>query len=143
MMSRRNHFGWTVPLNVMQWIIERHDPTSSNAFTCLSCVPSQIRLTGGRTRLEGRVELLHSGGSGVRDWGLICGDGWTSREAMVVCRQLGLGHASSGLRVRRTHIPHQNTKQYTFSPSYFFESRLIIAMASLLFRKRGTGTAVM
>ncbi|XP_057204997.1 lysyl oxidase homolog 3A isoform X2 [Triplophysa rosa] len=57
-----------------------------------------IRLTGGRTRLEGRVELLHSGGSGVRGWGLICGDGWTSREAMVVCRQLGLGHASSGLR---------------------------------------------
>uniref|UniRef100_A0A8C1GDB8 Lysyl oxidase homolog n=1 Tax=Cyprinus carpio TaxID=7962 RepID=A0A8C1GDB8_CYPCA len=57
-----------------------------------------IRLTGGRTRLEGRVELLLSTGSGVRDWGLVCGDGWTSREAMVVCRQLGLGHASSGLR---------------------------------------------
>uniref|UniRef100_A0A9J7X4B3 Lysyl oxidase homolog n=1 Tax=Cyprinus carpio carpio TaxID=630221 RepID=A0A9J7X4B3_CYPCA len=59
-----------------------------------------IRLTGGRTRLEGRVELLLSTGSGVRDWGLVCGDGWTSREAMVVCRQLGLGHASSGLRIR-------------------------------------------
>uniref|UniRef100_A0A671K8Z2 Lysyl oxidase homolog n=1 Tax=Sinocyclocheilus anshuiensis TaxID=1608454 RepID=A0A671K8Z2_9TELE len=57
-----------------------------------------IRLTGGRTQLEGRVELLLSTGSGVRDWGLVCGDGWTSREAMVVCRQLGLGHASSGLR---------------------------------------------
>lgn len=57
-----------------------------------------IRLTGGRTRLEGRVELLLPAGGGVRDWGLICGDGWTSREAMVVCRQLGLGHASSGLR---------------------------------------------
>uniref|UniRef100_A0A8C2CQ08 Lysyl oxidase homolog n=1 Tax=Cyprinus carpio TaxID=7962 RepID=A0A8C2CQ08_CYPCA len=59
-----------------------------------------IRLTGGRTRLEGRVELLLSTGSRVRDWGLVCGDGWTSREAMVVCRQLGLGHASSGLRIR-------------------------------------------
>ncbi|XP_056327871.1 lysyl oxidase homolog 3A isoform X1 [Danio aesculapii] len=57
-----------------------------------------MRLTGGRTRLEGRVELLLPAGGGVRDWGLICGDGWTSREAMVVCRQLGLGHASSGLR---------------------------------------------
>ncbi|XP_016132943.1 lysyl oxidase homolog 3A isoform X3 [Sinocyclocheilus grahami] len=59
-----------------------------------------IRLTGGRTQLEGRVELLLSTGSGVRNWGLVCGDGWTSREAMVVCRQLGLGHASSGLRIR-------------------------------------------
>ncbi|XP_077103504.1 lysyl oxidase homolog 3A isoform X3 [Siphateles boraxobius] len=58
-----------------------------------------IRLTGGRTRLEGRVELL-STGSEMRDWGLICGDGWTTREAMHLCRQLGLGHASSGLRIR-------------------------------------------
>ncbi|KTG32189.1 hypothetical protein cypCar_00008090 [Cyprinus carpio] len=60
-----------------------------------------IRMTGGRTRLEGSVELLLSTGSGVRDWGLVCGDRWTSWEAMVVCRQLGLGHASSGLRVFR------------------------------------------
>uniref|UniRef100_A0A672MPE6 Lysyl oxidase homolog n=1 Tax=Sinocyclocheilus grahami TaxID=75366 RepID=A0A672MPE6_SINGR len=59
---------------------------------------STICLTGGRMRLEGRVELLLSTGRGLREWGLVCGDGWTSREAMVVCRQLGLGHASSGLR---------------------------------------------
>uniref|UniRef100_A0A8B9KUK5 Lysyl oxidase homolog n=1 Tax=Astyanax mexicanus TaxID=7994 RepID=A0A8B9KUK5_ASTMX len=56
-----------------------------------------IRLTGGRTQLEGRVELLAPNASSLEQWGLICGDGWTSREAMVACRQLGLGHASSGL----------------------------------------------
>ncbi|XP_062856471.1 lysyl oxidase homolog 3A [Trichomycterus rosablanca] len=57
-----------------------------------------IRLTGGRTNLEGRVEIQATNGSALKEWGLICGDDWTSREAMVVCRQLGLGYASSGLR---------------------------------------------
>uniref|UniRef100_A0AAR2K814 Lysyl oxidase homolog n=1 Tax=Pygocentrus nattereri TaxID=42514 RepID=A0AAR2K814_PYGNA len=59
-----------------------------------------IRLTGGRTQLEGRVELLAPNASLLGQWGLICGDGWTSREAMVACRQLGLGYASSGLSMR-------------------------------------------
>lgn len=71
------------------------------AFCCLSLDPSQIRLTGGRTQLEGRVEILATNAGVLGKWGLICGDEWTSREAMVACRQLGLGHASSGLRVRR------------------------------------------
>lgn len=71
-----------------------------------SCSPSslfsplvQIRLTGGRTRVEGRVEVLAPSGNITLGWGLICGDGWTTREAMVVCRQLGLTYAGSGLRV--------------------------------------------
>ena len=34
---------------------------------------------------EGRVELSFDGG----EWGVICGDGWGVREAMVACRQLG------------------------------------------------------
>ncbi|XP_012675528.2 lysyl oxidase homolog 3A isoform X2 [Clupea harengus] len=55
-----------------------------------------IRLSGGRTRVEGRVEVQTR--NGTKTWGLICGDGWTVREAMVVCRQLGLTYASSGLR---------------------------------------------
>ncbi|XP_048118919.1 lysyl oxidase homolog 3A isoform X2 [Alosa alosa] len=57
-----------------------------------------IRLSGGRTRVEGRVEVLAATGNATKAWGLICGDGWTVREAMVVCRQLGLTYASSGLR---------------------------------------------
>ncbi|XP_030620921.1 lysyl oxidase homolog 3A [Chanos chanos] len=59
-----------------------------------------IRLTGGRSRFEGRVEIMTPNSSGQKAWGLICGEGWTSREAMVACRQLGLGYASSGLRIR-------------------------------------------
>lgn len=47
------------------------------------------------------MEILATNAGVLGEWGLICGDDWTSREAMVACRQLGLGHASSGLRVRR------------------------------------------
>ncbi|XP_054845760.1 lysyl oxidase homolog 3 isoform X1 [Eublepharis macularius] len=58
-----------------------------------------IRLSGGRSRFEGRVEVaLGAGSNGTHQWGLICGDGWGTLAAMVVCRQLGLGFASQGLQ---------------------------------------------
>lgn len=60
---------------------------------------TQIRLTGGRTRYEGRVELLRSDANGTQSWGLICGETWSTKEAMVVCRQLGLGYANQGVQV--------------------------------------------
>uniref|UniRef100_A0A673CAM3 Lysyl oxidase homolog n=1 Tax=Sphaeramia orbicularis TaxID=375764 RepID=A0A673CAM3_9TELE len=61
---------------------------------------STIRLTGGRTRYEGRVEILGSDSNGTQSWGLICGENWTTKEAMVACRQLGLGYANQGLQIR-------------------------------------------
>lgn len=60
----------------------------------------QIRLSGGRSRFEGRVEVaMVARGSRARQWGLICGEGWGTLEAMVACRQLGLGYANHGLQV--------------------------------------------
>ncbi|XP_072314210.1 lysyl oxidase homolog 3B isoform X2 [Eucyclogobius newberryi] len=53
-----------------------------------------IRLTGGRTWHEGRVELLLSDANDTESWGLVCGEAWTNREATVACRQLGLGYAN-------------------------------------------------
>lgn len=57
-----------------------------------------VRITGGRTRYEGRVEVMTTDGNGTQHWGLICGETWSTREAMVVCRQLGLGYANHGLQ---------------------------------------------
>ncbi|XP_051808852.1 lysyl oxidase homolog 3B isoform X1 [Acanthochromis polyacanthus] len=57
-----------------------------------------IRITGGRTRYEGRVEVLSVDSNGTQSWGLICGESWTTKEAMVACRQLGLGYANQGLQ---------------------------------------------
>ncbi|ELK18412.1 Lysyl oxidase like protein 3 [Pteropus alecto] len=67
------------------------------SFPSSSILSLQIRLSGGRSRHEGRVEV-QIGGPGPLRWGLICGDDWGTLEAMVACRQLGLGYANHGLQ---------------------------------------------
>ena len=49
-----------------------------------NCTHGSVRLLSGETERRGTVEVCVDG-----YWGTICHSGWDSRDADVVCRQLG------------------------------------------------------
>ena len=50
-----------------------------------------IRLAGGSTFYEGRVEVCKD-----MIWGTVCDDFWTDTDAVVACRQLGISTSGNG-----------------------------------------------
>nr|XP_054773957.1 uncharacterized protein LOC129282046 [Lytechinus pictus] len=54
----------------------------------------QVRLQGGSSEYEGRVEIRYQ-----NQWYMVCDDGWGIEEANVVCNQLGYDGAQSAVQL--------------------------------------------
>ena len=70
------------------WGAEECGPSRAAGVVC-----STVRLTGGKSLNEGRVELYRHG-----RWAKVCNRNWDFIDAHVVCRQLGFPTASSAKR---------------------------------------------
>ncbi|XP_070537245.1 scavenger receptor cysteine-rich domain superfamily protein-like [Ptychodera flava] len=51
----------------------------------VNCKAHSVRLSGGNTPYEGRLEVFKDG-----QWGTVCGYGFTSVDAKIVCKELGM-----------------------------------------------------
>ena len=54
-----------------------------------ACTYGDVRLVGGTSQYEGRVEVCINNNV----WGTVCDNSWGSPDATVVCRQLGYAYA--------------------------------------------------
>ena len=54
------------------------------------CTHGSIRLQGGSTSMNGRVEVCRNG-----DWGTVCDDYWSTVDSDVACRQLGFSNSGT------------------------------------------------
>ena len=71
-----------------------------------------VRLVGGDTLLEGRVEIFLLG-----QWGTICDQGWDLVDATVVCHQLGY--------VRVVEAPRSAYFGAGSGPSWYYSVRCV------------------
>ena len=57
--------------------------------SCTATDHDKLRLVGGSTDHEGRLEMCRDG-----HWGTICDDSWDDTDSSVACRQLGFAGGS-------------------------------------------------
>lgn len=66
----------------------------------------ETRLAGSRSN-RGRLEVRLKG---REEWGVVCGDHWTIKEAMVVCRDMNAGYGQQA--IKRAVFGGSNMKKY-------------------------------
>ena len=73
--------------------------------TNIGCTEGEVRLVGGTSNAEGRVEICLR-----NEWGTVCDQMWDVTDASVICRQLGL--ASTG---KMSYLPKTKSLNPEFS----------------------------
>ena len=57
---------------------------AEKSATFSNCSNATLRIVGGPSQLEGRLEVCLN-----NVWGTVCGFNWDNNDAAVACRQLG------------------------------------------------------
>ncbi|XP_060075932.1 neurotrypsin-like [Ylistrum balloti] len=78
-----------VDCNFPGWEIENCSHYEDVGIECNYVEEGKLRLTGGTTPLQGRLEIFHD-----ERWGSVCDDGWTQTNSRVVCSELGFSGGS-------------------------------------------------
>ena len=64
------------------YVIIMHFPVVGSSYS--NCTEGAVRLIGGVSENEGRVEVCYG-----HTWGTVCDNRWNRHDANIVCRQLG------------------------------------------------------
>ena len=94
---------------------------SNDAGVICTAIPENkypVRLVGGASEFEGRVEIYYN-----NNWGTICDDHWTINEATVICRSL------EGSGVNQILV---DTTRYVYSQSAILFNCVIITSSDLV-----------